>query len=267
MSRHWRIFAILLMTRDVLIPCSSQAQIFPKESQQRPPKPLEPPHKPAQQGFRLTATIGLSFIARGKYRYDTSVTMPDGSALAYTGAQGSSGAALSVGAAGSPGGTLRRLTVGFDLNFGGLEVAGHPVVPPGSVTPFSQSNLNSHVAQKLAIGSSWGPFLSPYIEHEIGSVLQNRIRLGYEYFKTANSNSGSFAADQSGSIQARYSVRFSQASHMIRLSAHNDTWFDDTETDHAPPKRRSGVVQQGGALIGTDGSIVVFVSVGPVWVF
>jgi hypothetical protein len=220
-----------------------------------------------QQGFRFTATIGFSLIANGKYRYNTSVTMPDGSALAYTGAQRSSGATLSMGAAATPGGALRRVTVGFDLNFGGLDVSGHPVVPPGSVTPFSQSNLNSQITQRFPISSSSGPFVSPYIEHEIGSVLQNRIRLGYEYFQTANTQTGSFAVDQSGSIQARYSVRFSQASHMIRLSAHNDTWLDDTEAGHTPPKRRSGVLQQGGVLIGTDGSIIVFVSVGPVWIF
>jgi hypothetical protein len=55
---------------------------------------------------------------------------------------------------------------------------------------------------------------------------------------------------------------------MIRVSAHNDTWFDDTEIDRTPPpKRRSGIAQQGGVLIGTDGSIIVFVSLGPVLIF
>lgn len=266
-SRYWRTLAMLLITGSVLVPCSSPAQTVPKESPQRPPKPIEPPHKPAQQGFRFTATVGFSLLANGKYRYNTVVTMPDGGALDYRGAQRSAGATLLLGAAATPGGVLRRFTLGFDLNFGGLDVAGHSVVPPGSVTPFSQNNLNSQIAQRSLISSNWRPFVSPYIEHEIGAILQNRIRLGYEYFNTASSTSGSFAVDQPGSVQARYSVRFSQASHMIRLSAHNDSWFDETDTDHTPPKRRSGFLQQAGVLIGTDGSVVVFVGVGPVWIF
>ena len=266
-SPFWRTLVMLLITGPGLTPYLAQSQTAPKESPQRPPKPIEPPHKAAQQGFRFTATIGFSLIANGKYRYNTSVTMPDGSALAYNGAQRTAGATLFMGAAATPAGALRRVTLGFDLNFGGLDVAGHSVIPPGSVTPFSQTNLNSQIAQKSLLSSSWHPFVSPYIEHALGAILQNRIRLGYEYFRTAGSSNGSFAADQSGSIQARYSVRFSQASHMIRLSVHNDTWLDDTDADHAPPKRRSGVVQQAGVLIGTDRSIVVFVSLGPVWIF
>jgi len=209
----------------------------------------------------------LTFIANGKYSYNTAITMPDGSALGYQGVQRSSGATLSMGAAATPGGALRRITLGFDLNFGGLDVAGHPVVPPGSATPFSQTNLTSQVAQRLLISSHWHPFVSPYIEHEIGSILQNRVRLGYQYLNTAASITGSFAVDQSRSNQARYSVRLSQGSHMVRLSVHNDSWLDDTETGQAPPKRRSGIIQQGGVLIGTDGALVVFVRVGPVWTF
>jgi hypothetical protein len=52
---------------------------------------------------------------------------------------------------------------------------------------------------------------------------------------------------------------------MVRLSVHNDTWLDDPETDQTPPKRRSGMVQKGGVLLGTDGSVVVFVNIGLVW--
>lgn len=262
-----RIWVILFLTGAVVMPGSSRAQSAPKEPPQRPPKPIEPPHKPAQQGFRLTATIGFGVLANGKYRYNTTVTMPDGSVLNYDGAQRSSGGTLSLGAAATPGGALRRLTMGFELSFGGLETWAHPVIPPGSVTPFSQSNLNSQFAQRSLASSPRPPFISPYIEHDIGSILQSRIRLGYQYLTTGESYSGSFAADQSGSIQAKYSVRFSQASHMIRVSVHNDTWLDDTDRDHVPPKRRFGFAQQAGVLIGTDRSVVVFVRTGPVWIF
>jgi len=266
-SCDWRTVVILLITATVFMPRSAQPQSVPKESPQRPPGPIEPPHKPAQQGFRFAATLGFSLVANGKYRYNTTVATPDGSVFAYNGAQRTAGAALNLGAAATPPGALRRFTLGFDLNFGGLDVAGHTVIPPGESTPFSQINLNAQIAQKSLLSSAWHPFISPYVEHSIGSMLQNRIRLGYEYFKTAGSSSGFFSADPSGSALGKYSVRFSQASHMIRVSAHNDTWFDDTDADRAPPKRRSGVVQQAGLLVGTDGSLVVFVSLGPVWTF
>jgi hypothetical protein len=251
----------------VSTPCFLEAQGAPSQAPQRPPKPIEPPHKPAQQGFRLTATIGFGLIANGNYRYSTTVTMPDGTSLAYNGVQRTAGATLFLGAAATPVGAFRRLTLGFDLNFGGLDVAGHSVVPPGSVTPFSQTNLNAQVAQKSLLSSSWHPFFSPYVEHAIGSILQNRIRLGYEYFRSAGSSNGLFAIDQSGNNQARYSVQFSQASHMIRVSVHNDSWFDEPDTDRTAPRRRSGVVQQAAVLFGTDGSVVVALSLGPVWTF
>ncbi|MFL6447553.1 MAG: hypothetical protein ACJ746_07670 [Bryobacteraceae bacterium] len=267
-SRYERTLVLFLITvARALMPNSSPAQNLPTDPPQRAPKPIEPPHKPAQQGFRLAATIGFNFIGNAKYSYNTAVTMPDGTALNYSGTERSSGGTLSLGAAATPGGAFRRFTLGFDLNFGGLDVPGHPVVPPGTATPFSQSNLNSQVAQKLVVGSHWHPFISPYIEHEIGSILQNRVRLGYEYLNTSGSASGVFAVDQSRSTQARYSVRFGQATHMIRLSVHNDSWFDDTEPGKAPPKRRSGIIQQGGVLVGTDGTVMVFVRVGPVWTF
>jgi hypothetical protein len=265
-TRFLPIWVVSLLAGAIVVPASSPAQSTPGEPQQRPPKPIEPPHKPAQQGFRLTIPLGFSLAQNSKYTYHTTVAMPDGSVLDYNGADRSSGGTLSLEMAATPGGALRRLTIGLDLNFGGLETWGHSVIPPGSVTPFSQNNLNSQVAQSLA-SSSWHPSVSPYIEHELGSILQNRIRLGYQYWSSSESYNGSFAVDQSGSIQAKYRVRFSQASHMIRVSLHNDTWLDDTGTDQVPPKRRFGFAQQAGVLIGIDGSVVVFVGVGPAWVF
>jgi hypothetical protein len=261
------IWMISLLAAAIAMPGSSPAQSTPKEPAQRPPKPIEPPHKPAQQGFRLTLPIGFNLLENGRYRYNTTVTMPDGSVLNYNGAQRVSGGTLSLGAAASPGGPLRRLTIGVDLNFGGLDTWTQAVIPSGSVTPFSRDNLNTQVAERSLSGSPRGPFVSPYIEHELGSLLQNRVRIGYQYFHTTESYSGSFAADQTGSIQAQYKVKFSQASHMIRVSVHNDTWLDESSSDQVPPKRRFGFMQQAGALIGTDGSIIVFIGAGPAWIF
>jgi hypothetical protein len=248
-----------------VIPASSLAQVPTRESQQRPPKPIEPPHRPAQQGFRLTATVGLTLIGNGKYSYNTTLTMPNGSAFNYNGTQRSAGGTLSLGVAATPPGALRRFTMGFDLNFGGLDVWGHSVVPTGAATP--QPNLNTRIGQQSITGPPWQPFVSPYIEHELGKIFQNRIRVGYQFWQASGSYNGSFAVDRLGSTQANYNVRFSQTSNMIRLSVHNDTWLDDSETSRVPPKRRSGLLQQGGVLIGTDGSLVVFMGVGPVWTF
>jgi hypothetical protein len=264
-SRFWRVGAILAAVGAVTIPASSLAQVPSRETQQRPPKPIEPPHKPVQQGFRLTATVGLTLIGNGKYSYNTRVTMPDGSALNYNGTQRSTGGTLSLGAAATPPGALRRFTFGFDLAFGGLDVWGHSVIPDGSAIP--QPNLNTRIGRQSITGPPWRPFVSPYIEHEVGKIFQNRIRVGYQYWRATGSYKGSFATDRLGTTQANYDVRFSQASNMIRLSVHNDTWLDDTETDRVPPRRRSGLIQQGGVLIGTDGTLVVFMGVGPVWTF
>jgi hypothetical protein len=263
MSRFWQVWAILVAAGFIVMPCSSRAQDGTQESQQRPPKPIEPPHKPAQQGFRLAATIGFNLIGSGKYAYKTAVTLPNGNALDYGGTQRSSGGTLSLGLEATPPGALRRFSIGFDLNFGGVDVGGHPVIPSGPATP--QSSLNAQIGQASITGPPWRPFISPYIEHELGSIWQNRIRLGYQYWRATGSYHGSFSIDQPPSNRANYEVRFSQSSNMVRLSVHNDTWLDDPETDQTPPKRRSGMVQKGGVLLGTDGSVVVFVNIGLVW--
>jgi hypothetical protein len=83
--------------------------------------------------------------------------MPDGSALGYSGVQRSSGPTLLLGAAATPGGAWRRLTLGFDLNFGGLDVLRHPVIP----CRFSNSLLakqfelagRSNIANQFALAS------------------------------------------------------------------------------------------------------------------
>jgi len=259
---------LLLVTGIALVGASSRAQDAPDKLPQRPPKPITPPHRPVQQGFRFTATFGFNFLMNGNYSYNTSVTTPSGNTFNYSDMQRSAGGTMSLGAAMTPGGSFRRVTFGFDLNFGGLSVAGHSVIPPGSNPPFSQDNLNTQITRATLVGSHWHPFVAPYIEHDIGSIFDNRVRLGYEYFRTSGSADGLFPIGPSRTLLGSYSVHFSQNSHLVRLAVHNDTWLDDSDIDHAPPpRRRSGVVQEGGLLVGTDGSVVVFVRVGPVWTF
>ena len=91
-SRSGRVLVLsLLVIGGGFWPWRSQAQTAPKDPQGRPPKPITPPHRPAQEGFRLAATTGLTFIANGKYNYATAVIMPDGSTLGYSGTQRTSG--------------------------------------------------------------------------------------------------------------------------------------------------------------------------------
>src|SRR5947209_20573886 len=113
MSQYWRTVVVFLMvTTAGLMPTSSKAQDVPEGPRQRPPEPIAPPHKPVQQGFRFAATIGLDFIANGKYRYNTAVTMPDGRALVYSGVQRASGGTLYAGVAATPRGAVRRMKLG-----------------------------------------------------------------------------------------------------------------------------------------------------------
>jgi hypothetical protein len=209
--------------------------------------------------------VGLALIGTGKYSYSTTGLTQNGSALNYSGTHRAAGATPFAGSAITPPGALRRLTLGFDLHVGGLEVWRHSVINGGSSS--LQNNLNALIAQNSLIRPPWRPFVSPYIEHDLGSIFQNKVHLGYERWQTAGSYQGSVAASPLGSAPVGYNVRFSQASHLIRLSVNNDVWSDATETNHLPPKRRLGIVRQGGVLIGTDGTIIAFITVGPVWTF
>jgi hypothetical protein len=247
----------------MVMPCSSRSQETTQEQQKQSPKPIEA-HKLAQQGVRLTATLGL-VIETSKYSYSTTVVTQNGSALNYSGTHRSPGATPYAGAAITPPGALRRLTLGVDLHVGGLDLWGNSVTAGGSSG--EQSKLNSLIAQQSFIRPPWRSFITPYIEHDLGSLLENKLRLGYQRWQAAGSYQGSVAANLLGSANVRYNVRLSQSTHLIRLSVNNDVWSDVTETNHPPPKRRFGLVRQGGVLIGTDGTIAAFVTIGPVWIF
>jgi hypothetical protein len=263
---QFRATALVFVLSAVAVPHTSWAQT-PDSGTDKGTKPVKPPHEPVQQGFRLAAALGLSMMQNGKYSYETTVTAPGSGPLTYAGSERSYGGTLFLGIAATPGGALRRLTLGCDLNFGGLAAWSRPVIPAGAATPFSQNNLNQQVSQKSLTSSPWHPFFAPYVEHELASVFNNRARIGYEYMQTSRTLRGSFAANQPPSVQAGYSVHFTQRTHLIRLSIHNDTWFDEGEPGQVPRRRRSGLIQEGGLLVGTDGSVVVFVGVGPVWTF
>lgn len=235
---------------------------------QEPPPPVEPPHKPAQQGTRVTLVVGVNFLLHGQYQYNTTVTMPDSSVFNYSGKQGSSGGTLLFGAAVTPPAAARRMTLGIDLQAGGLEAWAHSVIPSGTATPFSQSSLDSQIRRDLAGRSPWGTVIAPYIEHEVGFFLESRIRLGYQYWRQMGSAGGSFRVENSLRSQlAGYDVHFANSTHLIRVSFNNFTFLDDTGTGSSHENRKSGFLKQAGLQIGTNKSVMVFVAVGPLWTF
>ena len=249
-------------------PMASPTEGPTADEQSRPPRPVEPPHKPAQGGTRLALIFGLNLFTYGQYGYNTAITMPDGSTLNYTGKQNAPGGSFITGAAITPPAAFRRVTVGFTLNLGGLESWTRSVIPNGTVTPFSQSNLSLQIQRNAATGYGWRPVVSPYIEHELGFLLQSRIRAGYQYWHQTGSYAGSFPVDQTRSAWADYNVRLLHSSHMIRLSINNRTSLeDDTDTRAAPKKRGPGFVRQAGLLVGTNRTVMLFIGLGPDWSF
>ena len=245
----------------------SAAEVPPPESQKREPHPIEPPHKPVQRGTQVGVILGLDFLTYSRYGYNTAVTLPDGNVLNYAGKQTSTGGTFFVGAAVTPPRALRRLTAGVTLNVGGVESWAHSVIPSGTPTPFSQRNLNSEVQRRLVYGYPWRPSVSPYIEHELGSVLENRIRIGYQYSYQTGSYQGSFAADDTGTATAQYHIRFSNSSHLVRVSLNSRTSLDDSDENPDAARRRFAFVQQAGLLAGTNRTITLFLSFGPSWSF
>ena len=244
----------------------SDAQAYPPDEKSRSPRPIEPPHKPVQAGTRLAVVFGLNLFSYGQYGYNTAVTMPDGSVLNYAGKQSASGGSFLTGAAVTPPGAFRRLTMGATLNLGGLSSWTRSPIPNGVTTPFSQSNLNLQIQRNAIFGYGWRPAISPYIEHELGFLLESRVRAGYQYWHQRGSYSGSFPVSQPGSASADYNVRVLHSSHLIRLSINNHTSLDD-DTSPAYKKRNPGFLRQGGLLIGTNHTVMVFIALGPDWTF
>lgn len=235
------------------------------DKQDRPPRPVEPPHKPVQAGTRLAVVFGLNLFSYGQYGYNTAITMPNGATLPYNGKQSASGGSFLTGAAITPPGAFRRLTAGFTLNLGGLSAWTHTPIPNGVTTPFSQSNLGTQIQRNAIFGYGWRPAISPYVEHELGFLLESRVRVGYQYWRQRGSYSGSFRVDQPGSALANYDVQVLHSSHLLRLSINNHTSLDD---ETSPSKKQNpGFLRQGGLLIGTNHTVMVFIALGPDWTF
>jgi hypothetical protein len=228
------------------------------------PPPVKPSKEARSQGLELSLFIGLGVMASASYAYDTRVSLPGTDQLRYSGRQRSPGAALFAGGALTLPGPLRRITVGGGINAGGPNSKDRPVIPAGVPTPFSKQNLYSDIQARYSNRLGWNAALSPFIEHAVGFFHGTRVRAGYQHWAQLGSHTGSFAPTD-GSAAANYNVRLNLRSHLVRVSMNDYVALeDDTETSQRS-KRRSGMIQQWGVLIGTHQTIMVFAAIGPFW--
>jgi hypothetical protein len=239
-------------------------------SDQDHPPPVKPPRTPQDQGFRIAITAGINGFLTASYGYETRITMPDGRQLLYQGTQTAPGGTMSGGVEITPPGAFRRFTIGVNLNGGGLQSWARPVTPSDAATPFSLQNLQLAILSTSLNATGWGLGFSPYLEHELGHLLGNRLRLGYQYWNQSGSYKGSFFPTPGSRILAGYDVQLNYSSHLVRLTMHNFTSLDDSDINlpgSHRSRRRYGVVQEIGMLGGTHGTFMIFVAVGPFWSF
>jgi hypothetical protein len=263
----WLCVAAVLGTEPLLAWAEDQST---PASDQSHPRPVTPPHRSLEQGFRLAVVAGLNFLPLAGYSYDTRVVLPDGRQLNYAGTQNAPGGTLFLGVAITPRGPFRRLTLGANFNGGGLESWARPVIPNGVSAPFSQQSLGLAIQRKYGYHSAWHPLISPYIEHELRFLFGNRLRIGYQYWRQRGSYSGFFTVSEASQASAEYNVGLRYSSHLVRLSLDNYTWLDDADGDvtgSQRSKRKSGLVQQAGVLAGTHGTVIIFVDIGACWRF
>lgn len=228
------------------------------------PPPVKPSKEARSQGLELSLYIGLGILASASYAYDTRVSLPGTDQLRYSGRQRSPGAALFAGGALTLPGAFRRITVGAAVNAGGPDSNHRTVIPDGVSTPFLKQNLYADIQSRRSNWPGWSTVFSPFLEHDIGFFHGSRLRAGYQYWNQLGSLSGSFAATD-GSSTAKYNVRLNLRSHFVRVTVNDYAALeDDADTSHRP-KRRAGMIQQFGVLVGTHQSIVVFVAFGPFW--
>ena len=229
--------------------------------------PVKPPREARARGFRIALLVGIDVSALARYAYDTRVSLHGGDQLQYRGWQRSPGVALFAGGAATLPGALRRITLGAGINAGGLDSKDRSVIPAGVSTPFSKKSLQADIQRRYVNRLGWHSAFSPYIEHDLGFFLGGRVRAGYQHWEQIGSHIGSFAPIDGSRESADYNIRLNFRSHLVRVSVNE--YFaldldDDTNTSHRS-KRKSGMIQQWGVLIGTHQTIMVFAAIGPFW--
>jgi hypothetical protein len=232
------------------------------------PPPLKPSNEPRARGSRLAFVVGVDLLPWANYGYETRVNLPDGQQLQYSGRDGAPGVTLFAGGSFTLPRALRRITVGASIAAGGLNSQQRAVIPSGVSTLFSQRNLQNDLRNRYSFTPGWHSVFSPYIEHEVGSFGENRVRAGYQYWKQTGSYTGVFVPTDGSSALAAYNVRLKLSSHLVRVSVNQfldlGSSDSDTNTPHRP-RRQSGMIRQWGVMVGTHGTIMIFVGIGPFW--
>jgi hypothetical protein len=207
---------------------------------------VKPSREARTRGFQLLLLVGLSVAASASYAYDTSVGLPGVDQLRYNGRQRSPGLALFAGGQLTLPGSLRRITIGADINAGGPDTKDRLVIPAGVSTPFPKSSLYYDIQTRYSYRSVWKGAICPFIEHDIAFFHGNRVRAGYQRWDQVGSQTGSFPLT-GGNALANYDVRLNLRSHLVRLSVNDYLALkDDTENSHRY-KGLSGMIQQWGA--------------------
>ena len=241
-------------------------QTAPANPSDRKPREVKPPRQPADQRLRLALTFGITVLPYTNYTYQTTVLLNGArAALQYSG----NGAAPGINAFAGPAltlpGPLRRLTLGTNFFAGGLYTLGNAVVPAGTETPFATQSLQQTIKVQHSFGEGWHAFLTPYIEHDLATIRNNKLRLGYQYSTQTGEYSGSFAPNVVGFATATYDVRMKYETNLIRFSWSNYLFGDDYGHGSSSNERRTGLLRQMGICAGTHKTIEIFFSIGPVW--
>jgi hypothetical protein len=233
-------------------------------SDPKDPSSAKPSREALARGLELSMLLGVEATASASYGYNTSVSLPGVDQLRYNGRQRLVGFALFGGGELTLPRSLRRITIGGGINAGGLGTKDRAVIPAGISTPSPKSSLYSHIQTRYSYRPSWQSAFSFFIEHDIGFVHGNRVRGGYQRWDQVGSQTGSFPLT-GGSALANYDVRLNLRSHLVRVSMNSYlSSEDDTENSHRS-KRRSGLIQQWGGMIGTHRTIVIFAAICPFW--
>ena len=238
---------------DLAAPISAQPA---ETSSKRQPSEVKPPREPENQRIRLGLTIGIDVLPWVDYSYRTTV-LANGREYQYTGKGGAPGIALSASAAVTLPGKLRRLTVGGVIQGGGLYTVNQAVAPADASVPFSTQNLQQAIRAQHPFGEGWHTSVSPYIEHDIATMGDNKLRLGYQYLTQTGSYDGLFYQSKLGGVTAAYDVQLQYQSHLVRFSWTN---YVGSAGGH-----KTGLLRQMGICAGTNKTILIFFAIGPLW--
>ncbi len=237
----------------------------PSAPPDRQPRQVNPPRQPADNRPRLALALGMTVLPWTNYRYQTTVTLPSGSQLVYSGSGAAPGITAFAGPTLTLPGPLRRLTLGVDLSAGGLYTLGNPVVPANASVPFSSVSLQQSIKLEHSFGQGWRAFASPYIEHDIAAFHDNKLRLGYQFLTQSAQYTGDFPAGLSDIPNAAYDVQLHYRAHLVRFSWSNFLYADDYGHGGQPSERRTGLLRQMGICAGTGHTVVIFFAIGPIW--